>query len=108
MSNFFDPTVMRGMGIGLVVGFAVALILNLAGIHVISMFQGIFWGAVIGGFAAYWPRFADLGAIITRNREDERYNMIIGILALLLFGALIFAAILAGGWLLEQLFPEFG
>jgi hypothetical protein len=94
------------MGIGLVVGMIVAIVLNLAGVP-ISIFQGIFWGAVVGGFVAYWPRFADLGAIITRKPDEEQYNMVIGILALILFGAIIFFAILAGGWLLTRCFPEF-
>lgn len=104
MNNLFDPIIMRGMGIGAVVGMAATIILAISGIE-FSLFQGIFWGAVVGGFAAYWPRFAELGAVITRNHDNRQRNMIVGILALVVFGGIIFLFMMVGGWALSQCVP---
>lgn len=103
--NLFDPQTMRGMFIGALIGIIAATVASVAGISVrfVSM---VFWGAVIGGFAAYWPRFAKLGAVITRKPGEHNRNMIVGILALAVFAAFVIALITAGGWLLTACFPN--
>lgn len=104
--NIFDPQIMRGMFIGALIGIIVATIASIAGIAA-PFVSLVFWGAVIGGFAAYWPRFAKLGAVITRKPGERNRNMAVGILALIVFAVFVIALITAGGWLLSACFPSF-
>ena len=105
MINLFDPVIMRGMGVGAVAGLVVFLITYALG-SPLHWFRSIFWGAVIGGFAAYWPRFADLGAVITRKPEERGRNMVVGILSLVFLAATLLIIISGGGYLLTQCFPS--
>jgi hypothetical protein len=100
-----DPVIMRGMGIGALAGLALWLITYVTGTPW-HFFRTVFWAAVIGGFAAYWPRFADLGAIITRRPEEHQRNMVIGILSLILLGSILFTIMVGGGYLLTACFPS--
>jgi hypothetical protein len=104
--NLFDPQIMRGMLVGFLIGIIVASIASIAGMAV-SFTSLIFWGAVIGGFAAYWPRFAKLGAVITRKPGERNRNMLVGVLALVAFAVVIIVLVTAGGWLLTECFPSF-
>ncbi len=105
MANIFDRQIMRGMFIGVLVGIILVSVAQASGIR-ISLMGGIFWGAVVGGFVAYWPRFAKLGAVITRKPAERRRNMIIGVFSLFVFAAVIMALVVGGGWLLTQCFPD--
>ncbi len=105
MANIFDPKIMRGMLYGFIAGLAVGLILNIAGVDY-SPLRTAFWGAVVGGFAVYWPRFAYLGAVITRKPEEHQRNMVVGILALIVFAAFLLLIMIGGGALLVQCFPS--
>ena len=104
MTNLFDPKIMRGMLYGFMAGLVVGLVLNATGVAY-SPLRTAFWGAVIGGFAIYWPRFAHLGAVITRKPEEHQRNMIVGILALLAFAAFLLLIMVGGGTLLVRCFP---
>ena len=107
MTNLFDPTIMRGMGYGALVGLVVVLITYALG-SPWHWFRTMFWGAIIGGFAAYWPRFANLGAIVTRKPEEHGRNMVVGVLALIALAATLLIIMLGGGWLLTRCFPTYG
>ena len=107
MTYLFDPTIMRGMGYGAAAGLIVVLITYALG-EPWHWFRTMFWGAIIGGFAAYWPRFATLGAIITRKPEEHSRNMVVGILALLALAATLLIIMIGGGALLTQCFPNYG
>jgi hypothetical protein len=100
-----DPVTMRGMGIGALAGLVVWLITYLTGTPW-QFFRTLFWGAVVGGFAAYWPRFADLGAIITRKPEEHRRNMVVGVLSLVALASVLLMLMMGGGYLLTACFPN--
>ncbi len=106
LRNIFDPKIMRGMLIGFAVGTIVTTGLQMMGVA-LSLTRGMFWGAVIGGFVVYWPRFAQLGAVITRKPRERNRNMVVGILSLLVFAALVMLIIVAGGALLARCYPDF-
>lgn len=102
--NIFDRQILRGMFLGMLVGIIATTAVQILGLP-LPISGGIFWGAVFGGFAAYWPRFAKLGAVITRKPAERRRNMVVGILSLFLFALFLMAVVTAGGWLLTRCFP---
>ncbi len=105
VTNLFDPKIMRGMLYGFLAGLVVGVIVNAAGVAY-SPLRAAFWGAVVGGFAVYWPRFANLGAVITRRPLEHQRNMIVGILALVVFAAFLLLVMIGGGTLLVKCFPS--
>ncbi len=104
MANIFDRQIMWGMFIGLLIGIITSAGARFVGV-LIPIPTAIFWGAVIGGFAAYFPRFSKLGEIITRRPQQGMRNMIVGILALALFALILIGISVGGGWLLTRCFP---
>jgi len=104
LANIFDKQIMRGMFIGLLVGIIASTAARFVNV-LIPIPTAMFWGAIIGGFAAYFPRFSKLGEIITRKPEQRTRNMIVGILALALFALILIGISVGGGWLLTSCFP---
>jgi len=104
LANIFDEQIMRGMFIGLLVGIVASTGARFVNV-LIPIPTARFWGAVIGGFVAYFPRFPKLGEIITRKPEQGARNMVVGILALALFALILIGISVGGGWLLTSCFP---
>lgn len=84
--------------VGLVVGAllgAVAAGLAQSFDYALSLNDGLFWGAVIGGILAGVPQFAQSGAVLTRS-ESRAWNLAAGFAGGVVFlGVVAFLAFLA-------------
>ena len=56
----------------------------------LTLSDGLFWGAVIGGILAGAPQFAQSGAVLTRSKNPA-LNLLVGLL-----GGMLFLGVVAG------------
>jgi hypothetical protein len=84
-----------GLVVGALVGAGVAGLGQLLD-YALSLNDGLFWGAVIGGILAGVPQFAQSGAVLTGS-ESRAWNLATGLAGGLAFlvvvAALIFLAL---------------
>jgi hypothetical protein len=79
--------------IGLVGGAGLgAVAAALSGVlgHSLSLGDGFFWGAVVGGILAGAPQFAESGAVLTR-RDNRALNTVVGVA-----GSLVVLGVIVG------------